>query len=142
MPISLKAGLGGGGGGLIELAPQPGRFLSEQVISLALQTTEQLALSLTGKFAVSAFALQASSTGPLGTISARLIVDGEEILNGSTTNGASSFNLRIYGNAAPESGTLLGTNESQFLCRESLQLYVTLPEAKATKLKYSARPIK
>ena len=141
MPISLREISGGGAGSLIELAPEPGRISTEVALSLAPVTTEQLALSLSGKFAVSAIGWQTQLTFA-GSIVIRVVVDGVEILSGSSLASGSGNTLRIYGNVTSHAGTLSGPDETPFLCRESLQVYVKLPEAKASTLRYVARPIK
>lgn len=147
MPISLKAGMGGGGG-LPKLAPDLSHLLANQTVALVTsQTTEQLALGLTGKFAISALALQTGNTWPAGNIGVRLVVDGETIWNGNITTAAGNIiTFRLHGLAFGNINTNYGyPQEFAFCCENSLQLYITVPPGASSTslaLNYNARPIK
>ncbi len=147
MPISLKAGMGGGGG-LPKLAP--GKSSAQRGISLnpALDT-EQQAVSLTGKWRVSSIGLRTGNSWPGGLIRLRLVIDGETIwdTNISTTSG----NLLIFpvygspdGFGAATSSSTRYDPEQPFRCDESLQFFVTLPAGASASTIYAhfaARPI-
>jgi hypothetical protein len=144
MPISLKAAQGGGG--LPKLAPELSRATKDQGISLALQTAEQQALSLTGKWAVSALGLNIAGTWPGGNIGVRMVIDGQTIWNSAVaTNAASSSGAAyvLYGIPTPRgTGASPHSPEFAFLVDSGLQLYITLPAgATAISLQYTARPI-
>lgn len=145
MPISLKAAQGGGG--LIKLAPELARAAGPQIITLdPSKTTEQLALSLDGKFAISALQLK-TENWPGTSISLRLEVDGEIIWNSSFpfSQSTAARYLDMYNGASVLSPNVR-LSEAPFGCESSLRLYVTMAAAAAAPASlsfgYLARPIK
>jgi len=137
----------GGGGGLPKLAPELDRIVNDRSISLVTsQTTEQLALQLSGKFAVSALGLQSGGSWPGGNIGLRLVVDGEVIWDSQIPSSATSatWTARIYGTPFMSFGNVVTPQEFAFLCESSLQLFITVPSSTTATLKllYNARPIK
>jgi len=145
MPISLKAGMGGGGG-LPKLAPDTGDIFRDKRITLAALTTEQLALSLVGRFVVSGLSITRGANSAAGTMVIRLVADGETVWDSSFEAGGTSSmpnHLNIYGmtNVSLGSGTM-SVPEPLFIVEESLQLFITFPAGTvAPTLQYGARPI-
>lgn len=147
MPISLKAGLGGGGG-LPKLAP--GYSSNQRGISLdpALDT-EQQAVSLTGKWRVSAIGFRTGNSWPGGLIRLRLVVDGEVIWdNNISTYSGNGLIFPVYGSpdgfGTATSSSIRYDPDMPFMCDESLQFFVTLPAGASASTIYAhfaARPI-
>lgn len=135
-----------GNNGLLKLAPDPsGLSKNKSVVLDTTINTEQLALRLTGKFAISAISLMTGNYFE-GLIGIRFVVDGEEIWNSGINTISGPKSHQIFGSAfASINSNYADCQEFTFFCESSAELFVTSPEGPkndSLTLRYNARPVK
>lgn len=117
MPTSLKQAFSGGSG-LIELAPNLD-WNDNSSIVLTPNGSPQIALDLSGKFAVSSLGIQTYTTNP---VRVELIVDGELIIDTEYTASSNvQSNFNIYGSGTSN----ITADVTPFLVKSSLLLRLT-----------------
>lgn len=144
MATSLKQAFSGGGG-IIQLQPDL-TGSGQGVVDITATGVEQVALSLSGRYAVSVLQLETGTVDPCTIV---MIVDGVTILNTTVTASSNTNDIySIYGSDALSLSTGLPVSNGQgdsipFLVENSLEIRVTrAASATPIRLGYILRAIK